>query len=196
MIPFCILLKLFASLTLLYKKSTIGYYLIISIFLEIIYNILNYLMLGYSKPYIGYAFILFVIKTILYLGQGSLFLWFAGKIINNKTITQIAPISLVSIMLFITTSYPIISGRPMLKVFYIYYFICFISSLIVMFIQFKKLTIDKLFILMLSLGGLSEIFILYFVGNYYYLVQLSNCIFYIVLILFYWIIRKYIHLLL
>lgn len=197
MIPLilCVMFKLTATVSLLLRKSIIGYYLCISLIADIGYYILGLLLSDYPKPYIGYAFILFALRTFLYLMYGGLFMWFAGKIAGSNTIKQVAIILLMSIMSFAAISYPAISGLQLVKLFYVYHFICSISSLSVTLFCIRSLTFDKLSIVMLSLGGLAELIILYFLGNQYLLIQICNCILYISLLLFLLIRRRYSHLL-
>lgn len=197
MIPLilCVIFKLTATVSMLLRKSIVGYYLCISVIADIGYYILGLFLSDYLKPYIGYAFILFALRTFLYLMHGGLFMWLTGKITGSNTVKQVALILLMSITAFAAISYPAISGFQLVKFFYVYHFICSISLLSITLFCIKPLTFDKLSIVMLSLGGLAELIILYSLGNQYLLVQVCNCTLYISLLLFSLIERRYSHLL-
>jgi len=174
------------------KLYNVGYFLIGNILFDVIGQIVKSFN-HYPKPYTGIGFLLFAITTFCYLSNGAWMMFCAGRSIDNniedlsksshkssyKTLKQVAPLSLLSVFAFCMLSYPAIAGGLMLAIFYAYYGTVLFISLIMLSSRFSKITLSQSLLVMLSLGGIAQIILVSFLPGTYWLVNLSNSIFYL-----------------
>lgn len=172
-------LKLFTSLIAFFKaklKYTSGF-----LFGSLVFDITSQVIKSqnhYPKPYTGNGFYMFLASTFFYLSYPTLLLFCAGKSINSKTLQQLAPMLLLSIMGFVIGTYPAVSGTLLVSAFYSYYATIFIVVMFNMIKNLKreKVTVDKLLLALLTLGGITECMLL-IKFNYAWL-SLCNFFFY------------------
>lgn len=185
---------LFLKLIVIYyswknKISKVTIFIFSSIIIDIIINLINLIksINNYPKPYTGTGFILFCISTIAYLSQGSFMLYFTGKIIKSKTLQHISILFLISISSFILFSYPAYRGQYLLNALYAYYGGCLIisfGSIVAKLGSIKdKYFIDKIIFMMLSLGGIAELILIIMFGyQYYWILNMCNVGFYLIIL--------------
>lgn len=178
-----------------FKLKYIGYYLAGNLVLDLVAKIVNDLN-TYPKPYTGIGFIMFGVTTFCYLSNAAWLLFCAGRSLDNKTLQQVAPLSIISIFTAIMLSYPVLSGPSLLAVFYAYYGALMLTSFASLAYNLTKITVNQTLLLMMSLGGIAEILLVVIFGyQYYWLVNLCNGIFYLVILLSCSLIPKYANLL-
>jgi len=160
-----------------------GYALLGYLSLDILSQILRHFVTG-PKPYTGNSFIFWFLSTVCYLGCGAWLAYCAGWSANSKTLKQASIISVATVAGFILLAYPTVAGASMLTLFYSFFAALYVASLVICarsIIQEPRL--NNVCLVLLSLGGISEIFILTVFGfPYYWLISVSNCIFYLVVL--------------
>lgn len=168
-----------AILAIKNNLKLVGYFLIGNLGLDIICQVVRHFN-HYPKPYMGLGFLFFSITTLCYLANGAWLLFLAGRAVDNKTIQQTSILSLISILSFILLMYPDIAGAKLLTVFYAYYAAVSVTGLITCLVNiWKKPSAVTGILMMMSLGCLVEILVVIKFGfAYYWLVSVSNVIFY------------------
>lgn len=172
-------LKLITSLVAFFKAKL--KYTAIFLFGSLLFDIATQIVKSqnhYPKPYIGYGFYLFLTSTFFYLAYPTLLLLCSALVTKIKTLLYLTPLLLVSIMTFVFVTYPEVSGPAMVKAFFAYYATLFMLILVNLIKNLKqeKVTLDKLLLVLLTLGGITECVFLIKL-NYAWL-SLSNFVFY------------------
>lgn len=160
------------------KLYNVGYFLIGNILFDVIGQVIKSFN-HYPKPYTGIGFLLFAATTFCYLSNAAWMMFCAGRSLDNQTLKQVAPLSLLSVFAFCMLSYPIVSGGLMLAIFYAYYGAVLFVSLIMLSSRFSKITLSQALLVMLSLGGIAQIILVSVFPQSYWFVNLCNCIFYL-----------------
>ena len=136
----------------------------------------------YPKPYIGLGFCLFLISTFCYLAYPTLLMLCSALVTKSKNVLNLSFLALGSMMSFVILTYPGVSGPAMVKAFFTYYATLFVFILVSLIKNLKrdKTTLDKLLLILLTLGGITECGFLIKL-NYAWL-SLSNFFFYSVVL--------------
>lgn len=180
-----LLLKLVASIYAFKNKLFIpGAFLATNLFCDITCQITNYLYQGYPKPLVGVGFILFAISVVSYLMSGVSLMFTSAMSVNNLTVKQVAPLLLISAAMLVLAFYPGIIGLSLVNLFLGFYAcIAMVSIIVISQKLFQQPSLTKVLMFMLNLGCLIEILIVKMFGfQYYWLVNVSNCIFYLVIL--------------
>lgn len=179
-----------------FKLKYIGYYLVGNTIFDIITQIAKSLN-HYPKPYTGTGFIIFGITTFCYLANASWLMFCAGKSLKNKTLQQVAPLSILSVFTLVMLAYPALAGASLLAVFYAFYGASMVISFVCLALNLSKINVNQTLLMMMSLGGVAEILLIVIFGYqyYYWLINLCNGMFYLAVLLFCSLIPRYANLL-
>lgn len=160
-----------------FKLKYISLYLFGSLILDILTQVIRSFN-HYPKPYTGDGLVLFLLSTFCYLSCPTLLLFCSSLTCKNKISFHLSLLSILSIMIFIITNYPIISGVALINVFYTYFATLFIFAFVILIINIKSkiVTVEKLLLLILNFGGIVECLIL--TKFTYSWLHLSNFLFY------------------
>lgn len=189
-----LLLKLISALTALKNNlKVVGCYLLGNLSLDVLGQVIIKYFQHYPKPYIGIGFILFSLSTFAYLANAAWLLFCAGWTLNNTTLKQVSGLALFSLLGCVLVMYPALHGIAMLTVWYAFYAtLSLISTSILIKDMRKYLNWNSGIMLMLSLGCLADLgLVILFGPQHYWLVTLSNGIFYLAVLVACWLIPKY-----
>ena len=166
------------------KMPIIGWFLVSNLVFDVLSQLFQYLYKPYPRPLTGVGFLFFAISCFCYLANAACLLLFSGKTAENKTIQQTAPLATASILALILFSYPVFIGLSLVTIFFTFFIIAAIVSLIaIAMTMVKQPTLSKAVMLMLNLGCLMEVLVVMLFGfQYYWLVNICNLVFYFVIL--------------
>lgn len=188
-----LLLKLLSALAAIKNNLKVaGYYLLGNLGLDVLGQVIKHCQ-HYPKPYTGIGFILFSITTFCYLANGAWLAYCAGWTVQNKTLQQVSVLTLISILTLVLGIYPVLHGATMLTVWYAFYATLSFTSVIMLVKDMRKhLSWNSGIMLMLSLGCLADLALVIIFGfQYYWLISVCNCLFYLGVLGICWISPKY-----
>lgn len=188
-----LLLKLVSALAAIKNNlKIVGYFLLGNLSLDIFGQIIKHFS-HYPKPYTGIGFILFGIGAFCYLANGAWLAFCSGWTVKNTTLKQVSILALISMIVFVLSIYPILRGIPMLHTWYAFYGSLSLTSMIILLKDMRKnLSWNSGLMLMLSLGCLADLALVILFGfQYYWLISVSNCIFYLGVLVVCWISPQY-----
>jgi len=156
-------------------------------------DIINLLITQYnnhysSKPYAGINFLLWIISMACYLGICNLLCFITSIVYKNKKWACINIFVYFISIFYLTIYYLSLSDIVTSKLINIYYIIfMFINSLILISKIKAGFGMDKFVLLLCSIGGLTEFLIIQqYSFSKYYLLNISNAIFYLMVIAIIW----------
>ncbi len=136
-----------------------------------------------------------MISFFLYLSNATLLFFFSGCAIKNKTIKQTSILSLISIFLFIVFNKNHLSNQMMIIISY-YGSLSFIGSISLICNLMKRFSIVTGLMLLFNFGCLMELLVLKLYGiSNYWMVNICNLLFYLIVVAVCLLIPKYKHLL-
>jgi len=173
-----------------WKKQfkVISIYLAGSLLLDILCQFFQWLQI-YPKPYTGYGLLLWLFSSACYLLQPTLLTYLSGMACQSKTFKEVSLISFPAMMILIYCLYPWVAGLAMLRVFSAYFLsLCLFSSIALISQLKSQFGMQKILLLLCSLGGAAEFLLLNHFNflHDYYLLNLGNGIFYLIILIVVW----------
>jgi hypothetical protein len=185
--------KLIASLTsLITKRTNIGSFLMISLFCDLAWHTVNKIN-TYPTPYTGVGMILFSISTILFLAIPTALGAMVCKAFDLKRLIAPVLLTFATVTLGCLIIYPAIRGQAMIAVLYSYYLTILVPSLLIPIYKMHKikLSVDQALLMLATFASLVQLGIVIYLGDaQWFLVSVSNYIFYSGIILACFLKRK------
>lgn len=203
LIIFYVLAIILIISTLINKSYHLSFLIGMTFIIDLLIQLKNHFII-YPKPYVETGFIFFCITTGLYLFVPTLTLltsiwsW-------TKKVALYPVLAWLSACIFCLWNYPAIRGLDMLNLFAAYYLAIPVASLFYLLSKAKnRFSFSQAGLLLSSLGGIVAMIIQLSQVTFnlstltvenWFLITLSNCIFYIGLIVFSWInrVQKILH---
>lgn len=178
---------LFILILFIKNKAKLVYqYLLTNLIISTIYHIFQ-CYCHFNKPYIGFHLLIFLTASSLLLLIPTLLIYFTLVFLKyKKTYKKIIINFWILISVLTAVIYPSICGDKLLIFFYSYYLLLAIFNLSVLIIEsyHKALNLTGKSFLLLSLATIFQIIIYFSINDNWTLIQFSNFIFYLTILLF------------